>query len=74
MSKTRLEDIENFEGVFPKPLCAVIGFFKHEFRLGLKALIGKLDLVTKDEYLVQKQLLDEAYREIHRLSKNGQES
>jgi|GEM_PF-5165437 BMFP domain-containing protein YqiC len=66
------EDIDNinFEEIghcFPKPFQVIIHIFKSEFRAGLRRFIQRLGLVTKDEFMVQKKLLDEAYRIIDQL-------
>lgn len=61
-----IEDID-IAALFPRPFRVLIQVFKDEFNLGLRVLISKLDLVTKQEYLIQKKLLKEARDEIHRL-------
>lgn len=65
--------LEEFDDIcdLPKPLQTVLRVFRSEFQVFLKRLIGKLDLVTKDEFLVQKRLLEEAYAELERLKKDG---
>lgn len=74
--KINLEDFEAMGDCFPKPVRLLITAFKQEFRAGIRRLIQKLDLVTKDELLVQKRLLELAYKEIHQLKqeKNSQEN
>lgn len=58
------EDIDSVSRFLPRPLALCIKLFKSEFLLAVKALISRLDLVTKDEFLVQKRMLDDAYKEI----------
>ena len=65
--KLNLDDFDAIESWFPKPLHLLMRCFKVEVKMALKHIIQSLDLVTKDEYLVQKRLLDEAYIEIERL-------
>lgn len=65
--KIDLEDFDAIEAWFPKPVQLVMKAFRVEMRVALRRIIQKLDLVTKDEYLVQKRLLDEAYKEIEKL-------
>lgn len=55
------------EEFFPRPLHSFLDFFKSEFRAGIRRLIQRLDLVTRDEFLVQQRLLEEAYQEIERM-------
>ena len=57
---------------FPKPFRTLIDLFHQEFQLSIRRLIKKLDLVTKEEYLVQQRLLQEAYCELERLKQNRQ--
>lgn len=62
--KINLDDIDSIDGVFPKPISMCIKMFKSEFLLALRALISRMDLVTKEEFLVQKKLLDKAYEDL----------
>lgn len=72
MSKDSIEiAFEEFNHCIPKPLQSIMRAFRSEFRASLRRLIQRLDLVTKDEFLVQKRLLEEAYREIERLKQEN---
>ena len=62
--KVKFEDIDFMDGIFPKPLSICIRMFKSEFLIALRALIARMDLVTKEEFLVQKRLLDKAYGDL----------
>lgn len=63
---------EEFSHCFPKPFQKMLKAFKAEFRAGLRRLIQRLDLVTRDEFLVQKRMLDEAYQEIDKLKQENE--
>lgn len=63
---------EEFSHCFPRPLQGTLRVFKAEFRAILRRLVQRLDLVTRDEFLVQKRMLDEAYQEIDRLKKENE--
>ena len=65
-----IEDID-IAALFPRPFKVLIQVFKDEFHAGLRVLISRLDLVTKQDYIIQKRLLEEAYDEIKRLKEGS---
>lgn len=64
----RLEDLD-IARYFPRPLGVLLLVFKDESQLAIKTIISKLGLVTKEEYLVQKKLLENAYAQVAELTK-----
>lgn len=65
--KINLEDMDQYAQFFPFPLAKVIQMFKEEFKLALRSLVSRLDLVSKQDYLVQQKMLEEAYKELKNL-------
>ena len=64
----RLEDLD-IARYFPRPVGVLLSVFKDESQLAIKTIISKLGLVTKEEYLVQKKLLEDAYEQVAELTK-----
>lgn len=62
----KLEDIDVL-AYLPSPLKGLMQGFRAELSHGLRCIIVNLDLVTKEEYLVQKRLLDDALAEVRAL-------
>ncbi|MEC7030825.1 MAG: hypothetical protein VXW87_04100 [Pseudomonadota bacterium] len=52
---------------FPKPIKLLLQGFRSEVNHTVRRIIDHLDLVSKDDYLVQKQLLEKAQQEIKQL-------
>ena len=65
--KINLDDMEDYAQFFPMPFVKLIHLFKEEFKLAIRAIVSKLDLVSKQDYLVQQRMLDEAYKELKQL-------
>ena len=62
----RLEDVDILS-YLPKPLRLVAEGFKSEISNAIRQIILRLDLVTKEDYMVQKRLLQDALREVREL-------
>ena len=52
---------------FPRPIQVIAKGFKSECSLAIRQIVSRLDLVSKDDYLVQKRLLEDALSEVKRL-------
>ncbi len=52
---------------FPRPVRLLLQGFQVEVHLAIKGVVDRLDLVSKDDYLVQKQLLEQAQLEIQQM-------
>ena len=52
---------------FPRPIRVMAKGLKSEFSLAIRHIISRLDLVSKEDYLVQKRLLEDALSDVKRL-------
>ena len=64
-------DLGGFDCVafFPRQLQGIISMFRKEVEFAIKQVIKRLDLVSKDEYLVQKRMLHDAKKDVAVLKK-----
>ena len=64
-----LDEIDNLASYFPKPMRALISLFQSECRIAIRGILSRLDLVSKQDYLVQKKLLAVSLEQINVLEK-----
>ena len=72
MDSSEPNDLLSF---FPRPVRLLLQGCQSEVELSVKRIIERLDLVSKEDYLVQKRLLEQAREEIkqlkERMASNG---
>lgn len=72
MDSSEPHDILSF---FPRPIRMLLQGCQSEVHLSVKRIIERLDLVSKEDYLVQRRLLEQAREELkqlkERMASNG---